>query len=684
MPELPEKLRDNYSLLTEQEKELTAKLLQLGQHHVFAQWDPPGTQDDAKHRLLTQLSALDSNCVGGLEGYLSRARKLLAAARAGENPFDGWTPSVPSGVKLEPFTPEYQRYEEAGIPELGKCGFVLVAGGLGERLGYNGIKIELPVETVTRTSYIQHYIEEILAIQKRYAVPGFKLPLAIMVSDDTQAKTIALLEKNAYFGMDPAQVTIMKQGKVPALLSNQAHMAMTSPYDMDSKPHGHGDVHSLMHLTGTAKDWQEKGVQWVIFFQDTNGLSFTPLPAMLGVSVTMELDVNSMAVPRFAKQAVGAITRLVQNSTGKEMTINVEYNQLDPLLRATVNPDGDVNDAVTGHSPYPGNINQLLFKLAPYVSVLEETQGVMPEFVNPKYKDSTRTLFKKPTRLECMMQDYPQLMMHHHDQRVGTGRVGFTMAPDWFCYSPCKNNATDAAASIASGVPAASPYTAECDQYGLWAKLLRLLGANLPDADPLTIEGITAVPSPRIVVKPSFAIFPHELRAKIRRLEAANATDTTENKAPATYIYGDASQIHISAGSSLLLDGEHIVLEKLALNGYLAVRNVDGPHVVVVHTADASPVTNRGHRIMYLSGATSAQAIAEQDRMRGYLLSVEECKEVSLPVSSSDAKSTCYVFNGQTLLPAGAIDVDEAEEDASGPRDWLSCLTMPFKKRRLF
>eukprot|EP01042_Synura_sphagnicola_P031228 gene31228-40202_t len=162
MPELPEKLRDNYSLLTEQEKELTAKLLQLGQHHVFAQWDPPGTQDDAKHRLLAQLSALDSNCVGGLEGYLSRARKLLAAARAGENPFDGWTPSVPSGVKLEPFTPEYQRYEEAGIPELGKCGFVLVAGGLGERLGYNGIKIELPVETVTRTSYIQHYIEEIL------------------------------------------------------------------------------------------------------------------------------------------------------------------------------------------------------------------------------------------------------------------------------------------------------------------------------------------------------------------------------------------------------------------------------------------------------------------------------------------------------------------------------------------
>ena len=32
------------------------------------------------------------------------------------------------------------------------------------------------------------------------------------------------------------------------------------------------------------------------------------------------------------------------------MTLNVEYNQLDPLLRDTINKDGDVNDA-TGYPP---------------------------------------------------------------------------------------------------------------------------------------------------------------------------------------------------------------------------------------------------------------------------------------------------------------------------------------------
>lgn len=40
------------------------------------------------------------------------------------------------------------------------------------------------------------------------------------------------------------------------------------------------------------------------------------------------------------------------------MVINVEYNQLDPLLRATGHTDGDVN-CETGYSPFPGNINQV-------------------------------------------------------------------------------------------------------------------------------------------------------------------------------------------------------------------------------------------------------------------------------------------------------------------------------------
>lgn len=312
---------------------------------------------------------------------------------------------MPSGVSLEPGTAAFDAKEVTGLPQLGSVGFVLVAGGLGERLGYSGIKIGLPCETTTGTTYLQLYCQQISAMQTRYCKAGQTLPLAIMVSDDTVAQTEALLAANGNFGL---QVTIMKQEKVPSLQDSQARLALSSKYVLDSKPHGHGDVHVLMHSTGTAQKWLQQGLKWVLFFQDTNGLAFTTLPATLGVSVELGLEVNSVTVPRFAKQAVGAIAKL-QHTDGRSMTINVEYNQLDPLLRATINKDGDVNDTASGCSIFPGNINQLLFSLEPYAQNLLSNSGIMGEFVNAKYTDATKTSFKKPTRLECMMQDYPKV-----------------------------------------------------------------------------------------------------------------------------------------------------------------------------------------------------------------------------------------------------------------------------------
>jgi len=40
-----------------------------------------------------------------------------------------------------------------------------VAGGLGERLGYSGIKVELPSQLSTGDSYLKFYIKAILALQ---------------------------------------------------------------------------------------------------------------------------------------------------------------------------------------------------------------------------------------------------------------------------------------------------------------------------------------------------------------------------------------------------------------------------------------------------------------------------------------------------------------------------------------
>ena len=106
---------------------------------------------------------------------------------------------------------------------------------------------------------------------------------------------------------------------------------------------------------------------------------------------------------------MGAICKLINEEDAKdELVINIEYNQLDAMLRAKWNKDGDVPNP-EGYSQFPGNTNTLVFKIPEYVENLTRTGGVTPELVNPEYADEARTQFKAPTRLERMMQEPARL-----------------------------------------------------------------------------------------------------------------------------------------------------------------------------------------------------------------------------------------------------------------------------------
>ena len=244
-------------------------------------------------------------------------------------------------VKLEYGTPEFVAAERLGLGAVSKCAFVLVAGGLGERLGYSDIKLSLPVQSTTEQCYLSLYIEQILAFQRHAgefaagagggaAAACAPLPLAIMTSDDTHAKTVALLAEHNNFGAAPGQVVTIKQEKVPSMLDNDAHFASEGPYVIETKPHGHGDVHALLHSSGLASKWEAEGREYIVFFQDTNALCFTVTIAALGVSLGAgraaggaPFDMNSICIPRKAKDAVGAIARL-RHTDGRVICANVE------------------------------------------------------------------------------------------------------------------------------------------------------------------------------------------------------------------------------------------------------------------------------------------------------------------------------------------------------------------------
>lgn len=560
-------------------------LLECDQSHLFAQWSEGESEAQAKASFFEQVNALNTQYPGGLKKYCKNAKRLLEASKVGANPYEGYTPNIPEGQVLTPGGADHRKMETLGLQNVEKMGFVLVAGGLGERLGYSGIKIALPLETLTGQSFIQHYIETILAFQSRArhetGRSGLTLPLAIMTSGDTHDLTLSFLQENSYFGMKESQVTIMKQEKVPSLINNQAHFAQPAgdPYTIETKPHGHGDVHVLLHGTGTARRWKEDlGIEYIVFFQDTNGLVFNAVLPALGVSIDKGFEMNSITVPRRAGEAAGGIVRL-EKTSGEHLTINVEYNQLDPLLRDTVNSDGDVPDE-TGFSPYPGNINVLLFALEPYIRNLEASGGMIPEFVNPKYADESKESFKKTTRLECMMQDYPLLLK-------SGGKVGFTTLPREWCFSAVKNNIVDAAKKSEAGLPPESGASGEMDVYSNYRQKLKLAGSEIEEAEPIDFSGVKVCPGPKVILSPDYALTLDELNEKVKNLK-------------------------ITASSTLILRNSGTI-DELELDGRLQINS----------KADISDmkIQNSGDRLV-----PSTQSDDEKISIRGFTIEIQEEK----------------------------------------------------------
>ena len=389
---------------------------------------------------------MDSSYPGGLPAYLSKARTLLKESAEGVNPFAEYEAVVPEGEVLSfdgEGTMSFSEAEKLGVEGMSGAVFVLVAGGLGERLGYSGIKLSLETNLSTNACYLEVYAQYIKAMQylarQKTGRDDIRIPLVIMTSGDTDPLTRKLLKDNNNFGMDDDMVTIVMQDKVAALKDGSAGLALKDDdrWAVQTKPHGHGDVHHLLYREGLVDKWEKEGRSHVIFLQDTNALVINSVVPTLGVSIAKGFHMNSICIPRLAGEAAGAIAKLEHKmDPSKSLVINVEYNQLDPLLRSQGDCTGDVADPETGYSPFPGNANNLVIEMGAYAKTLRgEDQGVVLEFVNPKYKDETRTDFKKPTRLECMMQDIPKLFQK---EMQDTANIGFTTFDRWFTFSPAK------------------------------------------------------------------------------------------------------------------------------------------------------------------------------------------------------------------------------------------------------
>lgn len=218
----------------------------------------------------------------------------------------------------------------------------------------------------------------------------------------------------------------------------------------------------------------------------------------------------------------------------------------------------------------------------------------MPEFVNPKYADDAKTIFKKPTRLECMMQDFPTILDIEESKQVG-----FTSIAADLCFSPVKNATADGVKLQEKGTAPGVAATGEADQYAAIRKIMRSIGCDVEDAEEVEFDGIKVVPGPEIVLKPSFVICPAEYKKS----------------------FPNPSKIKISSRSSLVVKGEGVVIESLDLDGALVVECEKGATGVIKDLV----VKNAGWK----KDTNVSNDSDEYIRIRGYKMDKVETKNIT-------------------------------------------------------
>lgn len=480
---------------------LVALLRELGQTSLAERAESERPSDAQCAALLSQIQNLSQFYCGGASAYLAKARKLLEDFKNNRHEIPS-VMTLPTNATHISLGAEYEELEELARPCLANVGIILVAGGLGERLGSKQIKISIECDLITGTTFMELY----LAYLRHFSqICGKKMHLFIMTSEDTHAKTLEFLARFNY--EDYLQLHIEKQDKVPAMSDLDATLEVNSEWVMQTKPHGHGDVHFLVQQSKILEQWAADGLSHVYFIQDTNPFSLANLPVILGNCLRHSHLLSFVGIKRKSGEPIGA---LVVDEKG--VTSNVEYNVFDNFFKNTKQEE---QKDESGFGRFPGNINVFMLQLEEYRRILG-TISSMKEFINIKFDKSDPTKIASSWRVECLMQD---ISFSVSDPK----RINVVIFDRKLVYTTCKNSIAAGKAACAKGLASETIMQCENDIYHRNLILMRYCGVQhtsenlsrslerLEDSER-SIEDIKLVMTPRIFIHPSFGVLVRDIK----------------------------------------------------------------------------------------------------------------------------------------------------------------------------
>jgi len=303
------------SISLEQVKE---KLAKYGQEHLLKYYNE--LSEESRQDLFAQIMATDMD--------------ILEACHHREEIGNRGVITPLAAMQLDEIEANKESFTQTGLEAIraGKAAAVLLAGGMGTRLGSDNPKCMYNIG-ITRELYIfECLVNNLMEVVNK---AGNWIHLFVMTSEKNHEVTVEFMTKHQFFGYNGEYVHFFKQ-EMAAATDYEGKIYLEEKGRLSTSPNGNGGWFISLKKSGLLDLVHEQGIEWINVFAVDNVLQRIADPCFLGATIQRDCAVGAKVVRKNAPdEKVGVICL----EDGRPSI--VEYYELTDELMNAKDANGD-------------------------------------------------------------------------------------------------------------------------------------------------------------------------------------------------------------------------------------------------------------------------------------------------------------------------------------------------------
>lgn len=300
-------------------QEARQKLAGCSQEHVLKYYESLSSAE--QESLLTQIAETDFSVVNKIKhssGNSIQAGKITPI-RAMQIP------------EIEEHQKQFLQIGTSAI-EQGKVAAVLLAGGMGTRLGSDHPKGMYNIGLTKPVYIFERIISNLLDVVQQ---TDTWIHLFIMTSDKNHTDTTDFFQTHDFFGYRADHIHFFRQDMAPAA-TYDGKVYMEAKHKIATSPNGNGGWFSSLQNAGLLEFIHTHGIEWLNVFAVDNVLQRIADPCFVGATIARNCSVGAKVVRKNDPDEKVGVMCLKDGHPSI-----VEYYEQTPELRDTKDENGD-------------------------------------------------------------------------------------------------------------------------------------------------------------------------------------------------------------------------------------------------------------------------------------------------------------------------------------------------------